>query len=126
MKNPLQCFPQGIGDQYKIMDSVDKDGFFNAEIRKGVYGLNQASHIAFDHLVKLLKPHGYYPIRSNPRIWFHEMLPKRSALCVGDFGITYTNTSHAHHLVDTLKTIQHNINRLGRKKLLWNNFRLES
>ena len=102
MKNLLQWFPQNIGDQYKIMDLVDKDGFVNVEIRKGVYGINQADHTDFDHLVKLLKPYGYYPLRSNPGIWCHDMLSTKFALCVENFGINYTNPDHARHLVDTL------------------------
>ena len=67
-----------------------------------MYGLNQASRIDFDRLVKLMKPHGYYPLLSNPNIWCHEILPTKFALFVGGFGIKYTNPAHAHHLVDTL------------------------
>ena len=72
-------------------------------IRKGIYSLNQAARIDFDHLVKLLKPHGYYPLRSNPNIWCHETPPTKFALCVYNFGIKYTNTTHAHHIVDAIK-----------------------
>ena len=50
-----------------------------------------------------MKPHGYHPLRSNPRIWCHGTLPDKFALLVDDFGIKYTNPDHAHHLVDTLK-----------------------
>ena len=100
---PLCWFPQDIIDQYNIMDLVDKDGFVSVEIRKGVYGLKQAARIDFDRLVKLLKPNGYYPLRSNPGIWCHESLPTKFALCVDDFGINYTNPAHAHHIFGTLK-----------------------
>ena len=50
-----------------------------------------------------MKPHGYYPLPSNPGIWYHETLPTKFALCVDYFGIKYTNPAYAHHLVDTLK-----------------------
>ena len=103
IKIPLRWFPHDIIDKYKTMDLVDKDGFVYVDIRKGVYGQKQAARIAFDHLVKLLKPHGYYPLRSNPGIWGHETLPTKFTLCVDDFGINYTNPDHAHHLVDNLK-----------------------
>ena len=50
-----------------------------------------------------MKPHGYHPLRSNHGIWCHGTLPTKFALCVEMFGIKYTNTAHAHHIVDTLK-----------------------
>ena len=103
MKIPLRWFPQDIIDQYKIMDLVEKDGFVYVEICKGMYGLQQASQIAFDRPVKLLKPHGYYPLQSKPEIFCHEMPPTKFAFCVDNFGIKYTNPSHAHHIVDALK-----------------------
>ena len=68
-----------------------------------MYSLNQSSHIPFYCLVKLLKPHEYYPLCSNPDIWCHETLPTEFALFVDNFGIKYTNIDHAHHIVDTLK-----------------------
>ena len=87
MKIPMRWFPQDIIEQYKIMDLLDKDGFVYVDICKGMYGLKQAYHIAFDRLVKILKPHGYYPLRSHPGIWCHETLPTKFALCVDYFGI---------------------------------------
>ena len=102
MKISLCWFPQDIIDQYKIMDLVDKYGFVYFNICKGMYGINKASRIAFENLVKILKRHGYYPLCSNTRTWCHETLPTKFAICVGNFGIKYTNPAHHHHLVDTL------------------------
>ena len=99
----MRWFPQDIIDQYKIMDLVDKDGFVYVKIRKGMYSLKQAACIDFDRLVKLMKPRGYYPLHSNPDIWSHKTLLTKSALCVDDFGIKYTNPAYAHHLVNNLK-----------------------
>ena len=82
---------------------VEKYGFVYVDLRKGMYGLKQAPHMDFDHLVKLLKPHGYYPLRSNPVIWCHKMLPTKYTLCVDAFGIKYTNPANAHHIANTLK-----------------------
>ena len=68
-----------------------------------MYGLKQVAHIAFDRLVKLLNPHGYYPLRSNPIIWCHKTLQTIFLLCVDDFNIKFTNTVHTHHHVITLQ-----------------------
>ena len=68
MKIPLWWFPLDIISQYKIIDLVDKDGFVYVNICKGMYSINQSACIYFDCMVKLLKPHGYYPLHSNPRI----------------------------------------------------------
>ena len=85
------------------MDLVDKDGFVCIKIRKGMYVINQLACIDFERIVKLLKPHVYYPLSFNPGIWCRETLPTKFALCVDNFGIKYTNHAHAYHLVDTLK-----------------------
>ena len=82
---------------------VDKGDYVYVGIHKGLYGLNQAAQIDFYHIVKLMKPHEYIPLRSNPGIWFHETLPTKFAVCVDNFGIKYTNTDHDHHLVDTIR-----------------------
>ena len=85
------------------MDLVYKDCFVYAEICKGLYSLKQAACNAFDRIVKLLNPPGYYPLRYNPGSWCRETLPKHFALCVNYFGIKYTNPVHAHHIVGTLQ-----------------------
>ena len=82
MKILMRWFTQDIIYQYKIIDLGDKDGFVYVDIRLVMYGLKQAARIAFDRLVKLLKPNGYYPLQSNRVIWCHKTLPKQSALCV--------------------------------------------
>ena len=76
MNIPLRWFTQDIIKQYKIMDLVDKDGFVYVDICKGMYGLNQAARIDFDRIAKLLKPHVYYSLHSNPVSWCHETPPK--------------------------------------------------
>ena len=78
MKIPLRWFSQGITDQYKITDLVYKDGFFYVHIHKGMHVIKHSDLIDFDRLIKMLKPHGYYPLCSNPGIWCHENLPVNS------------------------------------------------
>jgi hypothetical protein len=103
MKIPLRWFPQEIIEQYDIMNIVEDDGFVYVEIRKGMYGLKQAARIAFDRLVKLLEPDGYYPLRCNPGMWRHKTRDILFTLCVDDFGIKYSSLADANHLLNTLQ-----------------------
>ena len=56
-----RCFLDDIRLQYDIEISIDSDGYAYVRIKKGVYGLKQAAILAYNHLVKNLKPHGYHP-----------------------------------------------------------------
>ena len=103
MKLLMRWFPQDIINQYNILDLVDKDGFIYVNIHKGTYYLKQATCIDFYHLVQFLKPHGYYPLRSNPFIWCNKTHPTKFVLCVNYFWIKYINPAHDHHLVNTLQ-----------------------
>ena len=82
------------------MDLNYKDSFVFFDIRKGMYGLKQAAHISFDSLVNFFNPCGYYPLRSNPRIWYPKDIPTKFALCLDDLVIKYTNPDHDHHIVN--------------------------
>jgi hypothetical protein len=63
IKIHYRMIPEEIRQQYHLADLVDPDGYVYFEVRKGMYGLKQASaHLAFDNLVRKLSPHGYYPI----------------------------------------------------------------
>ena len=77
MKIPLKWIPQYITNQYSIIYLLDTYGFVYFDICNGMYGLKKAACIDFEHLVQLLKYHGYYTLRSNPRIWYHETLPTK-------------------------------------------------
>jgi hypothetical protein len=82
---------------------VEPDGYVYCEVRKGMYGLKQAARLAFNNLVKLLAPHGYYPIRASPGLWRHKTRPTVFTLCVDDFGIKYNHKDDADHLINTIK-----------------------
>ena len=69
MKLPFHIIPEEIRIQYNLYNLVEPDGCVYIEIRKGMYGLKQAARLAFDNIVNLLAPHGYYPIRHMPGIW---------------------------------------------------------
>ena len=85
------------------MDLVNKDGFVYFKICMSVYGLTQEDRIAFDHLVKLLKPHSYYLLCFTHGTWCHETLPTKFALFVDNFGIKCNNPVRTYHLVNTLQ-----------------------
>ena len=84
-------------------NSAIEDEFLVKEICKDMYVLKQAACIASDRIVKLLKSHDYYPLRSNPGIWCHKNLPTKLTLRVENLGIKYANPAHYHHIVNTVQ-----------------------
>jgi len=68
-----------------------------------MYGLKQASHLAFQHLVRQLTPHGYRPCPYTTCLWEHKTRPTKFCLCVDDFGIKDFSKNDLDHLLDTLR-----------------------
>ena len=68
MKIPFRCIPEEICIPYNLYYLVEPDGYVYFKVRKGVHGLKQASRLAFDKLVKLLAPHGYFPALDSPSL----------------------------------------------------------
>ena len=62
-KIPFRWIPKEICIQYNLYSPVETGGYVYCVVSKGMYGLKQSSHIAFDNLVKLLSPHGYLPVQ---------------------------------------------------------------
>jgi hypothetical protein len=54
---PIHMLPDAIMNLYNLHDKV-VDGYVYAKVRKGMYGLPQAGHLANEQLHKLLEPHG--------------------------------------------------------------------
>jgi hypothetical protein len=102
MKIPISRFPQDIIDKYNLLDIVD-DGFIYCKIKQGMYSLKQAAILAYQHLVKCLKPHGYRPMKYSLGLWEHETKPTKMCLCVDDFGVKYFSKKDAEHLLDALR-----------------------
>ena len=63
IKIPLRWIPEETRIQNKLYSLVEPDGYVYCESIKGIYGLKQAARFAFDNLVKLLAPHGYFPVQ---------------------------------------------------------------
>ena len=61
MRIHYRYFPREIREQYDLESKVAADGYIYVKIKKGMYGLKQASVLAYDQLVEHLAPHGYYP-----------------------------------------------------------------
>jgi hypothetical protein len=83
-----------------------------------MYGLKQAARLAFDNLVKLLEPNGYYPICASPGLWKHTTRPTLFTLCVDDFGIKYTSNEDATHLLNAIgQNYKYSVDRTGNNYL---------
>ena len=51
---------------------MDSNGYVYIKIKKGMYGLKQAAILAYQRLVELLQPNGYFPEPNTTGIWSHE------------------------------------------------------
>ena len=102
IKIPFRWIPEEIRQQYNLYDLVEPDGYVYCEVRKGMYGLKQAARLAFDNLIKLLAPDGYYPVRESPGLWKHKTRSTVFTLCVDDFGIKYASQEDADHLISSI------------------------
>ena len=71
MKVPFKYFPQDIVDKYKLQEKIHNNYIF-IKISKGMYGLKQAAVLAYENLIKNLKPFGYEPIPHTDSFWRHK------------------------------------------------------
>jgi hypothetical protein len=95
--------PDAIIDEYALTpDYFDAKGYVYLEIRKGMYGLKEASILAYDQLKAHLAPYGYAPFRFTPGLWRHNTRPTTFTLAVDDFGIKYFCKADADHLFSAL------------------------
>ena len=78
---------------------METDGCVYCEVIKGMYGLKQAAHLAFEHFVKILASHVYFPVQESSSLWKHQTRPNVFTLCVNNFGIKSNSMDNAHHLI---------------------------
>ena len=104
MKIHRRNIPPDIYDQYSLQDKVTSTGFVYVKIKKGMYGLKQASILAYQHLVNNLAPHGYTPCKYSLGLWTHTTRPTKFCLCVDDFGVKYFSKDDADHLLTSLRS----------------------
>ena len=60
-----------IEKQYKAHQFTSHDDHIYCKIKRGMYGLKQATRLAYDLIKKRLKSHGYEPDAIYPNIWTH-------------------------------------------------------
>ena len=71
MKIQYKYFPEEIRIVYNLDTIVTTDGWIYIQIIKGMYGLKQATRLAYDLLKKRLSRHGYSPCIENVNFWKH-------------------------------------------------------
>ena len=64
-------FPPDIRSRYQIYGLIEADRYVYIKIIKGMYGLKQASIIAYNQLVFHMDTHSYYPVTSTTVLWAH-------------------------------------------------------
>ena len=100
---PFQYFPEDIITRSSLREVLASDGYIYIKMKKGMYGLKQASVLAYNNLVKNLKDHVYAPIPHTVGLWRHNSRPLTFCLCVDDFGIKYENKADVDHLLAALR-----------------------
>ena len=118
MRIHSKYFQPDIRYQYKIEGIIAADGCVYIKIIKGMYGLNQASIISYNHLISHMETHGYYPLPFTTGIWEHKSIEIKN-LCVDDFGVKYFSKYDAHHLLNSLKSTRQ-FQRIGRDAITLN------
>ena len=103
MRIHSKYFPPEIKALYMIDSPIDSDGYVYVDINKGMYGLKQASVVAYQQLVKHLDGHGYYPIPFTTGLWYHRTLKNKFCLFVDDFGINFFSQQYVNHLLTALR-----------------------
>jgi hypothetical protein len=83
---PLTILQQDMIEKYDLK-RLAVSGWVYLEIRKGMYGLKQASLLVNQLLQKRLKPFGYYPAQNTPGICLHNTKPTSFSLVVDDFAV---------------------------------------
>jgi hypothetical protein len=108
MRMPISLFPSNLINHYQLNNKVLKD-YVYMEIRKGMYGLPQASILANKLLKKRLTMHGYFEQPHTPGLFSHKTRPIWFNLAVDNFGIKYIGKDTLQHLYNSLRAEAYNI-----------------
>jgi hypothetical protein len=87
---------------YHNLNALAVDGWVYIDIRKGMYGLEQAGLLANQLLQARLAPFGYYPAHHNPGLWLNKTRPISCTLVVDNFAVKYVGKQHPEHLRNAL------------------------
>ena len=72
MRIHSKYFFEDIRSEYDIDSKIAPDGYVYIRIQKGMYGLKQATVLAYNQLVRNLEPHGYVPCPFTAGLWRHK------------------------------------------------------
>ena len=103
MRINSKYFPTYIISRYHTDGLVVTYGYINIKIFKVMYGLKQASIIAYNQLIFHMETHGYYPVPFTTVIWAQKTSRTKRFLCVDDFVVKFFSKYYANHLLDYLK-----------------------
>jgi len=103
MKVNLSLIPDEIIDAYHLNQLADANRNVYIRLNKGMYGLPQAGILAYQLLVKRLKPFGYAPCRHTPGYWTHDKSHTWFVLVVDDFSVKYLNKQAADDFLNLLR-----------------------
>jgi len=98
----LADLPNTIIEQYNLQE-LEHNGSIYIEMQKGMYGLPQASQIANNKLIPILKAAGYHQAEHTPGLFTHKWRHVAFSLVVDDFGIKYIRKEHVQHLLSMLE-----------------------
>jgi hypothetical protein len=99
---PVHLVLQAIVERYNLQDYAH-DGHYYLKISKGIYGLPQASQVAYNALAPRLQTASYHPAKTTPGLFKPQKNSVIFCLTVNDFGVLYVDKPDAEHLRDTLK-----------------------
>ena len=105
MKLPINVIPSEIISQYNLLPLIHNDDHVYIEIRKGMYGLPQASCIANNQLQQHLAKYGYRHSKVTNGLRTHKIRDTKFTLVVDDFRVKYTSAANINHLLNALKDL---------------------
>ena len=103
MRIHSKYFFEDIRKEYDIESKIAPDGYVYIHIQKGNYGLKQAAVLAYNQLVRNLKPHGYVPCPFTAGLWKHTTCKTMFCLCVDNFGVKSFSDLDKQHFLSTLR-----------------------
>ena len=93
--------PKEIIDEYNLETIVNEDGYCYIEIRKVLYGLQEAGYVTHFKLKRILGLEGYVPSKFTQGLFTHKIREIVFYLVVENFGVRYKKREDAEHLLNT-------------------------
>ena len=98
MKRQIKYFLSDIINKYNLNNIIYRS-YTYIKMKQGIYGLEQAAILAYQHLSKLLFPANYRPITGSIGMWNHINRNIMFELCVDDFGFNYYDKKDVEELI---------------------------